>query len=246
MELNERIKQARKAQGLSQKALAEAVGVSVQAVSQWEGGESGVSVESMHLLAKALSCDISWLMFGKKAQTEYLEDAGEITKIPLISLRQSIAYINNLKTVNDINYAYMVITDIGFKDEGFAIHIYEDLPRANFRKGDLLIFDTGEKPVAGDIVLVVSAQARALEKQGDVPASQSLFAAEVRRAQEWVPKDDGKPKSLQFQSLTDDHVADDDEEVHIAWIVGTLVERRTYSRRSDHELRNLKSWLTPE
>lgn len=245
MEMKERIKQARKAQGLSQKALADAVGVSVQAVSQWESGKSGVSVESMHLLARALSCDISWLMLGRKAQTEYLEDTGEISKIPLISLRQSIAFINNLKTVDEVDYAYKIITDIPFKEEGFALYVYEALPKAGFKKGDLLIFDTGEKPVAGDIVLVVSAQAQVLENQGSIPVSQSLFAAEIRRAEEWISKDEKKPRSLQFQSLTDESIAHG-EEVHIAWIVGTLVERRTYSRRTDQELQNLKSWLTPE
>lgn len=66
MDFKERIFQARKAKNLSQENLAEAVGVSRQAVSKWETGEAMPDMEKMIALCQALEMDMEYLALGKE------------------------------------------------------------------------------------------------------------------------------------------------------------------------------------
>ena len=52
MSLGERIKEQRKSSGLSQEKVAEFVGVSRQAVTKWETGQSAPSTENLFKLAE--------------------------------------------------------------------------------------------------------------------------------------------------------------------------------------------------
>lgn len=65
MEFYERLNSTRKAKGMSQEALAEAVGVSRQAVSKWETGEAKPDVEKMVTLCTALDVSLDYLYLGK-------------------------------------------------------------------------------------------------------------------------------------------------------------------------------------
>ncbi len=70
MTLGERIYSLRKARGLSQEELADAVGVSRQAVSKWELGESQPEVDKVVLLAQALGVTTDQLLLGVEPQEE--------------------------------------------------------------------------------------------------------------------------------------------------------------------------------
>ena len=61
MELNERIREARKKCGLSQIDLADAMEVSRQTVSKWETGESAPEINKLPQLAKVLGVSLDWL-----------------------------------------------------------------------------------------------------------------------------------------------------------------------------------------
>ena len=54
MNLEENLKQARKAAGLTQKELAEQIGVYAKDICRWETGERTPSIESFAKLCKAL------------------------------------------------------------------------------------------------------------------------------------------------------------------------------------------------
>ena len=54
MNLEEKLKQARKAAGLTQKDLAERIGVYAKDICRWETGERTPSIESFAKLCKAL------------------------------------------------------------------------------------------------------------------------------------------------------------------------------------------------
>ena len=62
MTLSEKITYCRKKAVLSQEALAEKLGVSRQAVSKWETGESVPELNKMAALAKALNTSVDWLL----------------------------------------------------------------------------------------------------------------------------------------------------------------------------------------
>ena len=62
MKLSEKILYCRKKCGYSQEALAQALGISRQAVSKWETGESEPEVGKLKLLAEAFNVTTDWLL----------------------------------------------------------------------------------------------------------------------------------------------------------------------------------------
>lgn len=62
MSLGERIKKQRKKSGLSQEKLAELVGVSRQAVTKWENGQSAPSTENLFRLAEVFGTTVDMLL----------------------------------------------------------------------------------------------------------------------------------------------------------------------------------------
>lgn len=80
MKLNEKIYYYRKAAKLSQEELAEAVGVSRQAVSKWELGESTPELDKLLALARAFGVTADELLSNsdpQPAQTEPEPEAGQ-------------------------------------------------------------------------------------------------------------------------------------------------------------------------
>ena len=70
MKLSEKIQSCRKKQGLSQEALAQILGVSRQAVSKWETGESEPELGKLRLLAKTFGVTADWLLSEEDAAPE--------------------------------------------------------------------------------------------------------------------------------------------------------------------------------
>ena len=65
MELKDRIAQARKAAGLSQEQLGEKLGVSGQAVSEWESGAVSPDAAALAAMCRELGVSADWLLLGK-------------------------------------------------------------------------------------------------------------------------------------------------------------------------------------
>ncbi len=62
MQLSEKIYQCRKRAGLSQEALADQMGISRQAVSKWETGESEPELSKLRQLAEIFGVSADWLL----------------------------------------------------------------------------------------------------------------------------------------------------------------------------------------
>lgn len=62
--IGERIRRRRIEKGLSQIQVAEKSGVSMQAISLWEHGKTSPSASNITALAKALECEVQWLLEG--------------------------------------------------------------------------------------------------------------------------------------------------------------------------------------
>ena len=103
-EFGERIKQARTRANLSQESLADKVGLTKGAISQWEVGISqSCKIDTLFLLSDALMVDARWLALGKgeptltKEMPHHIQLARAIDAIPkdarepMVKLIQSIA-----------------------------------------------------------------------------------------------------------------------------------------------------------
>ncbi|WP_294551431.1 helix-turn-helix transcriptional regulator [uncultured Pseudoflavonifractor sp.] len=66
MELNERIAAARRAAGMSQEQLGEALGVSRQAVSKWESGQTKPDLEAVSKMCELFHLSADYLLLGKE------------------------------------------------------------------------------------------------------------------------------------------------------------------------------------
>lgn len=70
MELYERIALARKQAGLSQEQLGEQLGVSRQAVSKWESGQSNPDIQYIAAMCRLLGVSSDWLLLGEETTRE--------------------------------------------------------------------------------------------------------------------------------------------------------------------------------
>jgi transcriptional regulator with XRE-family HTH domain len=80
--IGKRIRAARRAKGLKQQCLADAVGVSRSAVAQWETDRAGQITGNLGRIAAVLEVDLDWLMHGVERHLE-----GPLTHYELAILR---------------------------------------------------------------------------------------------------------------------------------------------------------------
>ena len=74
MKLSEKIYYCRKKSGKSQEALAEQLGVSRQAISKWETGESEPEIGKLKLLAAAFGVTVDWLLSDEDPAEETAQE----------------------------------------------------------------------------------------------------------------------------------------------------------------------------
>lgn len=68
------IRQTREQQGLSQKRLAELLGVSQPTVSDWESGRKNPTLDNLTKIAELLGCSVDSLVFGPGAESPSVAD----------------------------------------------------------------------------------------------------------------------------------------------------------------------------
>ena len=73
MEFKDRLKDLRKAKGLSQVALAEKLGLSKSTIGAYETGDITPSVEALNTIADFFNVDMNFLL-GKEEQSRYFLD----------------------------------------------------------------------------------------------------------------------------------------------------------------------------
>ena len=109
MSVGERITELRKLQNMSQGALAEAVGVSRQAVSKWENGTSLPDSLKMIRLAEVLDTDIEYLSTGRRnfarrppIVLKTTETVEKVVEKPVVQVVEKIVEIE--KPVVEVQY----------------------------------------------------------------------------------------------------------------------------------------------
>lgn len=81
MKLSEKIYESRKKAGLSQEALAEKLGVSRQAVSKWETGESDPEISKLKLLAEIFGVSVDWLLSEEDSKERKPQDTASESQV---------------------------------------------------------------------------------------------------------------------------------------------------------------------
>lgn len=80
--IHKRVKAARKAKKLTQKELAEKIGVSPNTINMWESGLQGIRLTQLTKLALALDVSVCYLVEGDKASyQEILRLVRQMSKI---------------------------------------------------------------------------------------------------------------------------------------------------------------------
>lgn len=77
IDIGERIRATRQERGLTQEALAAAVGVSRSAVAQWETGRSGQITGNLARIADILGVGVEFLMHGTGHETAPVASRGD-------------------------------------------------------------------------------------------------------------------------------------------------------------------------
>ena len=103
MSVGERISLLRKEQKISQGQLAEALGISRQAVSKWENGQSSPDTLNLIRLAETLNTEVEYLATGRKPAYDEPQIVLNIDKVvekvvekPVIKRRTRVVYKRNI------------------------------------------------------------------------------------------------------------------------------------------------------
>lgn len=85
MDMAERIQYLRKSKGISQEQLAETLGISRQAVSKWESGQSSPDIEKLIAMSELFDTTTDYMLKGTEQKDEPQQDsrglAGKILRI---------------------------------------------------------------------------------------------------------------------------------------------------------------------
>lgn len=116
--IGQRIKTTRTSKKLTQSALANLVGVTREAVSQWESGDSKtVKPDNLLAVADALEVDIRWLITGKISR--YIEQGvREEARPPVFSIEKMEA-LQLISTMPD-DFSSLVLPFLRFNAENYG------------------------------------------------------------------------------------------------------------------------------
>lgn len=98
MTFAERLAAARKNKGMTQSDVAERLGVSFQAVSLWERGETTPEIDKLEDLAKLYQISLDWLLTGKQEERVYV-DFQEVLSDRLFDENRMYTYIKTYASV---------------------------------------------------------------------------------------------------------------------------------------------------
>ena len=113
MTLGERIREQRKARGMSQEMVAGRLGVSRQAVAKWESGQSAPSAENLHRLAELLGTTAGSLLDSPAVGSGAAEQAYALLRAELEAERRRSRRRRNLLAILAVAGAYLVIYLLG-------------------------------------------------------------------------------------------------------------------------------------
>lgn len=148
--IGERIRQARKAAGLNQSALAARVGVTQPAVANWESGVHDPRRMMLAKLAEALSTPLDWLAEGARSAAERDKGAAAaylrrpIQHTPVIGFRDAVRFLDDpTADPHALAEDYIPVTTSSHRI--FALFINDEAMNLAFPKETLVVIDYADR-----------------------------------------------------------------------------------------------------
>lgn len=160
-EIGKRILEARKAKGLTLKALGElAGGLKQTRLTNWEQGVRTPGPEEIKSLAQALDVSPAYLMcLSDEAQVKVVKKTSHL--IPLLDHHQACQarlHVNTIRVQGTCGDAALISVSAALlpelSDEAFALKMTDESMMPEIRVGDVLIVDPSIEPAPGDFVVV--------------------------------------------------------------------------------------------
>lgn len=158
MTIGSRIRNARSTMQMTQKDLAEILGISVQAVSQWEGDKTMPTGDHLVRLGSVLGID---LVPGRGTGNPVRAEDAHL-RVPLLSRVAAGNWSEAMTSEGMPSYEVHWLP----KGTAFALEIHGGSMLPEFDDGDLVFVDTGIDPLPGDyVVAALNGQAEATFKK---------------------------------------------------------------------------------
>lgn len=161
--ISDRIREARRAAKLTQDQLAERLGISSQAVQQWESGRAKPDLDRLPAVARVLNVADAWLAWGMGLPERTAND----TLLALSNARGglSVPSVDHAAAAKDFRQAVNASTSQAFvhfpcSEEAFRIFVWDRSNAPRFKPGDSLIIDPQARPAPGDMVFAAAGLSR--------------------------------------------------------------------------------------
>lgn len=208
-----RLQHARKERtSLNQRQVAERLGVTPQAVSQWERGEDSPSSSNLRKLAELYDVPMDWLALRKQAfptgaQMHWMPKP---SRIPLISSVKAGEWAQAWDPYQLGDGETFFFTETQVSDSSFALKIEGSSMEPAFSDGDIVIIDPRIQPRPGDFVVA------------------KLVDQDEATFKKYRPRGNGTIELVPLNSDWPTLIIDDN---HPGQIVGTMVEHRRFRRK---------------
>lgn len=154
--LGTRLRTARQRAGLTLEQVGRHVGVSPQAVQQWEKDRTEPSAERLNTIAQLTAVNIQWLLTGlvvSGVTDQEHSSYGSISRggrvVPMLSLSQAMSEPIQRDSADKVH------THFPCSKNAFALPVFDRSNSPAFEIGDNVVIDPDVRPVPGDMVLAV-------------------------------------------------------------------------------------------
>ena len=163
MNIANRIKERRKILGMTQQALAEAVGVTQNAIHKLEDGTTQKPRNILEI-AKILKCQPSWLLFGRDDPDNHKNDNVENSNnsfgyYPLISWEQASDWMGEVDKARSLKTKFYN-SPITCSYHTFLLKVKGFSMEPIFRDGDLIFVDPNAKWHHGSFVVAKNTETK--------------------------------------------------------------------------------------
>ena len=193
----------------TQRQVAEAFGVTPQAVSQWERGEDAPTARNLEKMAELYGVPMDWLTRRPGAHV-VTQTGRQATRIPLISRIAAGLWTPTWNPYEPGQADTFLYTDVQVSDQAFALELEGSSMETEFRSGDTVIIDPRVAARPGDFV--------AAKIDNDDDATFKKYRPKAQGIIELVPLNPDWPVLVIDAS-------------NPGKIIGTMVEHRRYRKR---------------